>query len=220
MKVQVISATQNVLQYLRDAIIMGELAPGQKLNETLLASELGISRPPIREAFRILEGERLLINVPRKSSFVAEISRRDFEEVYEARKMIESNAIDLFQKKKVEDFSSLRLALDEASLSAMKPVTEPKQALERARAYSSFHVRLIELAGNTTISDFYSSITNRIFRYQFMYFAKGKRQALLEEEHHKIFTLLTQGEYRQAKKQLLLHMDYSSDEMVKKKDYP
>jgi DNA-binding GntR family transcriptional regulator len=53
----VMGVTQSVAQYLRENIFSGELAPGQKLNELELSSRLGVSRPPLREAFRILENE-------------------------------------------------------------------------------------------------------------------------------------------------------------------
>ena len=88
MKIEILSATQSALHHLRDLIIIGELKPGQKINETALASSIGLSRPPLREALRILESECLVTSVPRKSTYVTEVSKEDFEKIYRARGMI------------------------------------------------------------------------------------------------------------------------------------
>ena len=63
---EVQSLTKSVLEYIRNRIITGDLVPGQRLNENELASRLKVSRPPIREAFRVLESEHLVVSVLRK----------------------------------------------------------------------------------------------------------------------------------------------------------
>ena len=77
---EILSVTESALQFLRRRIIIGELKPGQKLNECSLSEELGISRPPLRETFRILEKDQLVVAIPRKGTYVTELSIRDFEE--------------------------------------------------------------------------------------------------------------------------------------------
>jgi len=101
------SVTDSVTQYLRKQIITSELAAGQRLNETNLASHLSISRPPIREAFRILENEHLVVNIPRKATYVSDISIEDLQEVYQAREMLECYAIDLLKDKNISDLLHL-----------------------------------------------------------------------------------------------------------------
>jgi DNA-binding GntR family transcriptional regulator len=63
---ETLSVTKSRVHPLRENIIIGEFAPGQKLNEIELSSRLGISRPPLREAFRLLENEHLVRSIPRK----------------------------------------------------------------------------------------------------------------------------------------------------------
>ena len=65
---KVLGVKDSVVQSLRTQIIIGELTPGQKLNELVLSSLLGISRPPLREAFRLLENEHLAHSIPRKGT--------------------------------------------------------------------------------------------------------------------------------------------------------
>jgi DNA-binding GntR family transcriptional regulator len=102
-----IGITRALVQHLRKQIIMGILPPGSSLIENQLSSELGISRPPLREALRVLEYEGLIKNFPRKGSFVSEMSVKDFVEVSQIRIMIESFAIDLLQQKHITDCSLL-----------------------------------------------------------------------------------------------------------------
>jgi len=87
-----------VADFLRNAIIRGEWEPGQRLNELLIASTLGISRSPIREAFRILESENLVDIFSRRGAFVKNLSAKEVEEIYVAIHAIERTALRLALK--------------------------------------------------------------------------------------------------------------------------
>ena len=102
--------TEGAFQYLIVHIITGHLAPGSKLSETELASQLEISRSPLREAFRRLENERLVVSIPKKGCYVAEISLENCHEICQVWEMIELFAIDLLRSMVDKDFKDLRLA--------------------------------------------------------------------------------------------------------------
>lgn len=87
--------TDWVVQILRDAIIKGEMKPGEKLRQEGLAQNLGISPTPIREAFRRLEVEGLLVHLPHKGVRVVEFSIEDAEEVCLIRSVLEGLATRL-----------------------------------------------------------------------------------------------------------------------------
>ena len=74
-----------VFNTLREAILKGELKPGERLMELQLASKLGVSRTPIREAIRMLEQEGLAVTMPRKGAEVAKMTLKDMEDVLEVR---------------------------------------------------------------------------------------------------------------------------------------
>ena len=78
-----------VFNTLRQAILRGELKPGERLMEIALSQRLGVSRTPVREAIRMLEQEGLVIMIPRKGAQVAEISEKDLEELEQAVKEFE-----------------------------------------------------------------------------------------------------------------------------------
>ena len=83
-----------VFQTLRQAILKGELKPGERLMEVALAERLGVSRTPIREAMRKLELEGLVVMVPRKGAQVASITEKDLTDVLEVRITLENFAIE------------------------------------------------------------------------------------------------------------------------------
>lgn len=84
-----------VLERLRKAIMDGSFEPGDRLVETSIAEGMGVSRTPVREAFRQLEIEGLAENVPRKGTIVKGISKRDILEIYEIREVLEGLAFRL-----------------------------------------------------------------------------------------------------------------------------
>ena len=82
-----------VFNTLRDAILRGELKPGERLMEMHLANKLGVSRTPIREAIRMLEQEGLAVTVPRKGAQVARMTEKDLQDVLEVRDALDELAV-------------------------------------------------------------------------------------------------------------------------------
>lgn len=78
---------------LREAILSGELRPGQALTEMQIASQLGVSRAPVREAIRILSKDGLVESVPYRGTTVRKLTRKDIEEIYSLRLVLESFAL-------------------------------------------------------------------------------------------------------------------------------
>lgn len=84
-----------VFHTLREAILKGEIKPGERLMELQLASKLGVSRTPIREAIRMLELEGLAVTTPRKGAEVAKMTEKDMEDVLQIRKALDELAVGL-----------------------------------------------------------------------------------------------------------------------------
>ena len=87
------TAQEAVLVALRRAIVSGDLRPGEQVRQEALAERFGVSRVPLREALKILEGEGSVAYVPRRGYFVAELSLADLLEVYRIRKLLEAEAV-------------------------------------------------------------------------------------------------------------------------------
>ena len=81
-----------VFEALREAILSGSLAPGERLMEIQLAEDMGVSRTPVREAIRKLELEGFVVMIPRKGTYVAGLSMKQMSEVFEVRAALEELA--------------------------------------------------------------------------------------------------------------------------------
>ncbi len=119
-----------VFNTLRQAILRGELKPGERLMEIQLANKLGVSRTPIREAIRKLELEGLVLMIPRKGAEVAEITEKNMRDVLEVRKALEELAVQLAcEKITAEEIEEMKKAAEEFRMILKNKISQrlPKQ---------------------------------------------------------------------------------------------
>jgi DNA-binding GntR family transcriptional regulator len=127
---------------LRDAILSGQLVPGQKIVEEQLGADLGISRAPLREALRLLAQQGLVEHLPRRGSRVADWSPTDILQLFELRHVLERHAIEtaLPLPDPQNDLEPVRTALDR--------MDHAQDALDRDDAHRAFHAAVVTLADN------------------------------------------------------------------------
>jgi len=205
--VEVLGVKESVVQYLRINIITGELAPGQKLNELELSVLLGISRPPLREAFRILENEHLTFSIPRKGTYVSDLSIRDLREVFQARVMIECWAIDLLKAKNIRYLPDVESALALTSGLSLPSYDNREEMLGYLKTVIAYHRKLVESAGNRWLVHFYNSIHSSLTRYQFIYAHIPGQSNEYKKKHKEILALIRRGDYEKAKELLRTHIN-------------
>lgn len=127
---------------IRDAILSGELAPGEKIVEEQVCGDFGISRAPLREALRLLAQQGLVEHLPRRGSRVAEWSPSDILQLFALRHVLERHAIE----------TALPLADPGASLApvcaALDEMRTAAEDLDRDDAHRLFHAAVVQLAGN------------------------------------------------------------------------
>src|SRR5919202_6686418 len=97
------SLQEKVYDHLKQAILAGEIQPGERLLETRLAKSLGVSRIPVREAIRKLEREGLIVAFPRRGVYASSLSPRDVDEVYAVRAVLEGLAARLAAEHRTEE---------------------------------------------------------------------------------------------------------------------
>ena len=103
-----------VFNTLREAILKGELKPGERLMELQLAAKLGVSRTPIREAIRMLEQEGLAVTIPRKGAEVARMTEKDMEDVLQIRDALDELAASIAcEQISEEELAELRHTMHE-----------------------------------------------------------------------------------------------------------
>lgn len=205
---QDLSIPTSAVEYLRNQIIIGRLSPGQKLDEQRLAAELNISRPPLREAFRLLESERLVMRVPRKGVFVSEISIEDLEDLYQVREMIERCAIDLLRLKNIRDLPVVEKCLENAYSFPTLNVDDLEAIVQYAAVASNFHIKLIESAANPRLTNFYRMIASSVMRYKILFLFLDARYDS-RKDHRQLIELIKKGLYEEAKEFLLSHIKIS-----------
>lgn len=139
---------------LRDAIFSGALEVGTPIREVEMATQLGVSRSPLREAMQRLVQERLLTAVPGRGLRVSLIKAEHVPDLYHARAAIEGKAIRLLAAQ--ADASALR-QLEEAYAELLR-ATESQDARAIGDADINFHQLLVNLAGSPRLSDYMSSL--------------------------------------------------------------
>lgn len=202
-----LTVTENIIEFLRFQIISAELKPGQRLSEAVLREHLSVSSAPLREAFRLLEREGLVISIPRKGSYVSDICLEDCREIYEARGMMECFSVSLFEAKGVRDLPEVASCLD-AHHANQEPIdSSPQERYKYILARHRFHIKLIEASENRTLCSLYSNIFSRLLRYQYMYHLDFDPELTrrLADDHSRILEAISRGEYEESRQSLWRH---------------
>jgi DNA-binding GntR family transcriptional regulator len=203
---KILGVTESAARLLRQEIIVGKIPPGAKLNEIELSNRYGISRPPLREAFRKLEYENLVENVPRKGTYVTEISKEDCEQVYCTRRILEGAAIDAIAQNKNRNIAVIHQFMDRGMPAAAPRDSDVPALLTHYLELAGFHWKLVEASANRWLVHCYRSIEATLARYQIIYVAiPGTRQPSVEC-HREILQLMEDEKYQQAKERLDAHI--------------
>ena len=146
-----------VYRHLKDLLLSGRFAPGERLSEPLLAQELGVSRTPVREALMRLAEEGLVELVPGRGARVRVFAPEEVEEVYGVRALLEGEAAREAALRAMPwelDALEERLrAIDEAS---------PEDYPEQMRRDLEFHRALVRLSGNKTLYRLYEDLLSSL----------------------------------------------------------
>lgn len=214
---EILGLGRSLVDDLRTLIITGEFQPGSKINEIRLASELGISRSPLREALRTLENERLIVNIPRRGSFVTDISMGDVSALFQVREMIECYAITLLEEKEIRDLPHVLACAEKSSiLSVPSPEDSSANKLAYIKAMADYHFKLVESAGNRQLFDLFQTIHSNNNRYVFItIFTKGATKHRLDH-HFQILEQIKAGNYSEARKVMKEHIRFNLGELKRK----
>lgn len=192
-----------VFKTLRQAILKGELEPGERLMEIQLAERLGVSRTPIREAIRKLELEGLVLMIPRKGAEVAKISEQDLRDVLEVRRSLEELAIDLAcQRMTQEELEELK-AKEEAFAQAIKE----GDAMQIAETDEQYHDVIYNSTKNQKLVQILNNLREQMYRYRLEYIKDENKRQILLVEHEHILKALSLRHVQEAKMAAREHID-------------
>lgn len=152
--VRSVALWETIVEPLRKAIILGELAPGLRLEEVALARKFQVSRIPVREALTRLEREGLVRIEPRRGAFVVGVSPRDIHDIYEIRRFLELTAI----RKVAEHPDPIGRSRLHALLDSMAEAIRQDVRATLARLDLEFHRQIVVSAGSAPLLAAWSPI--------------------------------------------------------------
>lgn len=190
-----------VTQQVRDMITSGELEPGSRINERVLVERLNISRTPLREAFKILEGEGLITIRPNAGATVVVLSTEDVEASIEVLIGLESIAAERAALRATqEDLAEL----DDLH-ARMTQAWRDGALMTYFHLNQTIHQRIVDAARNPALSRVYASESARIRRFRFAGNRDPERWARAVEEHARILDTLRRREGALLREMLRAH---------------
>ena len=192
-----------VFEYLRNAILAGELKPGERLMEVTIADQLGVSRTPVREAIRKLEKESFVIMIPRKGAYVADLTKKDIMEVLEIRKELEGFAaylaadrMTLSEKESlgrvVENFNEALVNMDKKSM-----IDNDNQ----------FHSLIFEGTKNQRLINIIYDLHDQFQRFRLIYFNEFNNYKEIQASHNRIFDAIIRQDGIEARTEAENHVE-------------
>lgn len=199
-----------VFNTLRQAILKGELKPGERLMEIKLANKLGVSRTPIREAIRKLELEGLVLMIPRKGAEVADISEKSLKDVLEVRKALEELSVQLTcDRITKEEIVELKQAAEH-----FKRVLKNKDITEIAEADVRFHDVIYTATKNQKLIQLLNNLREQMYRYRIEYLKQEEVYPKLIREHEEIIERIKNKDKDAATHIVCQHIDNQVDAVM------
>ncbi|WP_130830810.1 GntR family transcriptional regulator [[Erwinia] mediterraneensis] len=195
------SLSQLLADHIRDLIVNCKIAPGSLISENDIATQLNVSRTPVRAALQKLEMERLVQVIPQRGTFVFSFNAQEMQQTSEVRQILEAGALTLALR---HDRQSLISLLE-------RHLQWGREALERApedyrEADTAFHMAIIESSQNRDLIDFYQTNINRI--RAFLNHLSRTREELesSQNDHESIVELLRKEQDNEALEKLNWHL--------------
>ena len=205
-----VSLVAQITEFLTNAITEGRLTGGQRLIENELQRKFGTSRAPIRESFRILEKNGLLITIPRKGTFVREITKKDIEETFPVLAVLEGCAARLA----VTHLQNDDVELMKSAVSAMAEAAEKKDFRTYVNFHAECHRIFIHASKNDTLIGVLENLrrSDTWFRFTSLYFQEFFEYSL--RVHREIIDLFVKKDADQLEALVKEHMLFACNWLV------
>ena len=160
------SITDLARRRIQEWIVTGRFQPGQQIKEEEISQRLGISRPPVREALKLLEAAGLVVRKPRRGVFVPEMTEKDMWEIYTLKatlyEMATALAMDVITEKEI---SKLESFVEKMDACVQK---EPFDVLRYQALHKRFHRTIMVTAGNDRLKEFASNLHDQVTPFSSM----------------------------------------------------
>lgn len=188
---------------MRDSILSGEFRPGQHLNEVDMALRFGVSATPVREAFRELEQNGLIVVVPHRGAVVRSLTHRDLAEMYSLRAHLERLAVRLALPNLAEaDFDELERLVD-----VMEQEARAGNVAEMVEVDVSFHRLIIERAEHRLLLRMWEQIHPSQWTYVTVRVLAQKGPLYIAQRHRPLLELMRRGGGSEVEEAMAAHID-------------
>lgn len=201
-----------VFNTLRQAILTGELKPGERLMEIHLANKLGVSRTPIREAIRKLELEGLVTMIPRRGAEVAQITEKSMNDVLEVRRAMDVLCIELACERITEE----ALEALKAACENFEQMVKTKDVKKIAKADVELHDIILQATGNSRLIQLVNNLSEQMYRYRYEYIKDFNQHERLVEEHRIIYESLVNKNKETAAEAAKTHIDNQKNVIIQR----
>lgn len=199
-----------VSETLREAIVSSVLKPGERLMEIQLAEELGVSRTPVREAIRKLELEGFVIMIPRRGTYVADLSIKDVNEVFEIRTALDVLAAGLAAERITdEELETMERILVQIGECVEQNELEPIVELD-----SQFHDILYRACRNDRLVGIINNLREQITRFRAISMAVPGRIKNTLEEHSRLVEAIATRNVDLSQQLAREHMENSEQTLL------
>ena len=188
------SLTIKIKSLIESAIIKNELKPGERLKETEIGQKMGVSRGPVREAFRLLEAEGLVINQPRKGLIVSPLNMEEVEDIYEIRPWLEGNITRLA----VDNTSDRFITELEEIIKKMFKYVQQEDLLDYTIMDAEFHKKIYENPNNQILIGIMSNLWKKCLRYLFITNSQPGELHLSYQKHNDLLNAIKEGNALEA----------------------
>ena len=201
------SIREQTLDTLRDAILSGELKPGQALTEMDLSRQLGVSRAPIREALRILNSEGLVETIPYHGTTVSRLTKEDIEEIYGMRILLESYAMErVIAVGDAEALGRLRAMVAGMVHSGDSGDLKTVNELDR-----DFHDALIEMSEHTLLLSMWQMVAMKVRQVMALVNRRNTDLTQIARNHLPLLDAMEAGDVARAQAILRGHIASARD---------
>ena len=213
------SLRQQVIECLREAVISGQLSPGQRLTERELTESLGVSRTVVREALRQLEAEGLIEVIPNKGPVVRALTAEEAEDIYRIRAVLQGLAAQQF----VAHATPTQIKALEQALSAIVAAYEAGDAGRTVETKTHFYDVLYTGAGSDTLSSMLATLHARMWRWRALGLAHPQRSAARSRESvenlRDIVAAIKRGDSDEAERVTRAEASQAAEEVLRLLDY-
>ncbi|NUW41417.1 GntR family transcriptional regulator [Nonomuraea rhodomycinica] len=195
------TAQQFVLEELRRAITTGRLRPGDPIRQEALAEELDVSRVPLREALKTLQGEGLVTYQAHRGYFVERLSLGDLREVYLIRELLEAEAV----RRAAGRIGDEALRAAERAQAEVEEAAAAGDVLAMAEANRRFHMTILEASGLPRMVRMIRTLWDSTDAYRSVYYGEPANRERVIEEHRAALDLLRRRDAEGAVRVLAAH---------------